>query len=234
VKKKILLVDSERAARERGKGFLDREIFQVMTAASGEEAIELHGREKFDVIVMDLDMPSPAGDEVCKKIKAEPELGKVLILLATRREGEDEVERCRTAGADGHIRKPIDKQGLTQSLAGLLGVSARQAIRILAKVRVEGRAGSNFFISNTVDISMSGLLFECENEMRVGEAVETSFFMPGPDGYSRVVASSEVMRVTRGDDGMWRCGARFTEFKEGSARLIGDFIEKKTGKPCTV
>jgi CheY-like chemotaxis protein len=234
VKKRILLVDSERSALERGKGFLDREIFHVMTATSGEEAMELHRREKFDVIVMDLDMPGPAGDEVCRAVKADPELGRALVLLATRLEAENEVERCRKAGADGHIRKPIDKQGLTQSLARLLGVSARQAIRILAKVRVEGRMGNSFFIANTVDISMSGLLLECESEMSVGEAVETSFFMPGLGGYNRVVASSEVMRVTRGDDGMWRCGARFTEFKEGSARLIGEFIEKKTGKPCVV
>jgi CheY-like chemotaxis protein len=234
VKKKILLVDGTRATLEREKGFLDREIFQVQTARNGEEAIELHRREKFDVIVMDLDMPKPAGDEVCGIIKADPELGKVSILLATVKEDGEEVERCKKAGADGHIKKPIDKQALGESLAALLGVSARQAIRILVQVRVEGRLGNNFFIANTVDVSVSGLLFECERELKVGEAAEMSFFISGAGGFKRVVASSEVKRVAKVGDETWRCGARFTEFKEGSARLIGEFIEKKTGRPCTV
>lgn len=234
MKKKILLVDNARATLEREKGFLDREIFQVLTAKSGEEAIELHRREKFDVIVMDLDMPKPAGDEVCRTIKADPELRKVSILLATLKEEGEEVERCKKAGADGHIKKPIDKQALAQSLAALLRVSARQAIRILVQVRVDGRLGNNFFIANTVDVSVSGLLFECERELKVGEAVEMSFFISGAAGFKRVVASAEVMRVAKGGDETWRGGVRFTEFKEGSARLIGEFIEKKTGKPCAV
>lgn len=235
MKKKILLVGSDRAALEREKGLLDREIFQVSTAMGGKEAVDLHRREKFDVIVMDLDMPGlPSGDDACRIIKTDPELKGVAVLLATQAGDEKVAARCQAAGADGCIRKPADKQELADTLAGVLGVSARQAIRILVKVRVDGWMGKSFYIANTVDVSVSGLLFECEHELKVGDAVESSFFLPGAAGFNRVVARTEVMRVARGDKGQWLYGVRFIEFREGGPRIIGEYIQKKTGKPCAV
>jgi CheY-like chemotaxis protein len=228
--KKVLVVDNVKSILEREKSLLNRESFLVFSATSGEEAIQVHKKEKVDIIIMDLDMPDMPGDEVCRAIRSDDELKKVSIIIATLVGGEEETERCRNAGANLCIRKPINKDELAEKMANLLGVPARQAIRILVKVKVEGKIGSDFFIANTVDVSVTGLLFECDRELGAGDTVETSFFLPGNGGYNRVVVKSQLMRSVPSEGSFKRYGVKFTEFKEGTPQLIAEFIEKKTGK----
>ena len=89
--KKILLVDNIRSILEREKGLLDRDIFQIFTATSGEEALDVHKKEKADIIIMCLHMTGMGGDEVCKAIRRDPELKHVSdypVDVAERREGD--------------------------------------------------------------------------------------------------------------------------------------------------
>lgn len=227
--KKILLVDNLKSVLEREKGLLNRDVFHVFTAASGAEALEIHKKEKVDIIVMDLNMPEMAGDEVTRLVRQDPELKKVSILLATLLDGDEEKERCMQAGANATIKKPIGRDDLTQKLAGFLGIPSRQAIRIIVKIKLEGKVGGDFFIANTVDVSESGLLFECDRDIPVGSAVETSFFLPSGSGFGRIIARAEIMRIAPSED-YRRYGVKFLEFKEGSPGIIGEFIEKKTEK----
>ena len=228
--KKILLVDNIRSILEREKGLLDRDIFQIFTATSGQEALDVHKKEKADIIIMCLHMAGMGGDEVCKAIRQDPELKHVSIILSTLLNDEKETLRCKLCGANDYIKKPIDRQELAVKIAKLLGVPARQSIRILIKIKIEGRLGSEFFIANTVDVSTSGLLFECERDLNIGDSVEASFFLMGTSGFSRVVVRSEVMRVAQSAAKMKRYGVKFADFKEGNPALIGDFITRKTGK----
>ncbi len=235
MKKKILLVEGVRSILEREKSMLNRDNFQVFAATGGEEAIEMHRREAFDVIVMDMQMPGLAGDEACRRMRADPALKKAAVLIAVMGGDEAEMERCARAGADGCIRKPVNKEVLSARLAKLLGVPDRQAIRILVRVKLDGKldgqAGSAFFIANTVDVSATGLLFECDREFKVGDFLETSFYLPAGDGgFNRVVARSEVVRATPGAGGNRRYGVRFAEFREGSGDAISRFVAKKSGR----
>lgn len=227
--KKILLVDNLKSVLEREKGLLDRDVFNIFTAASGAEALGIHKKEKVDIIVMDLNMPDMAGDEVTRLIRRDPDLKKVSIMLATLLDDEGERERCAQSGANATIKKPISRDDLTQKLAGFLGIPSRQAIRIIVKIKLEGKVGGDFFIANTVDVSVSGLLFECDRDIPVGSAIETSFFLPLGAGFGRIIARAEIMRIAP-SEGYRRYGVKFLEFKEGKPEFIGEFIEKKTGK----
>jgi len=229
--KKILLVDNVQSILDREKGFLNRDTFQVSMATSGDEAIELHGREKFDVIIMDIHMPGMSGEQACKAIRENGAAKNVAILLATLSDDPVTVDRIKKAGANGYIKKPIRKDDLDAKLANILNVPTRQSIRILIRVKVEGILGGEFFMANTVDVSETGLLFECDRGIKQGDTVETSFFLPSPEGFKHVVVKSEVMRVAEGGGGKGqRCGSRFVEFKEGSRELIAKFVAEKTAK----
>jgi len=228
--KKVLVVDNVKSILEREKSLLNRDSFLVYSATSGEEAIQVHRKEKVDIIIMDLDMPDMPGDEVCRAIRSDDDLKKVSIILATLVGGEGDAELCRNAGANTCIKKPINRDELAEKMASLLGIPARQAIRILVKVKVEGKVGSEFFIANTVDVSVTGLLFECDHQLESGDMVEASFFLPGNGGYNRVVVKSQLMRSVPSDGPLKRYGVRFTEFREGTPEQIGEFIAKKNGK----
>ncbi len=228
MKKKVLLVESVRSILERQIGLLERDIFQVLTATSGREALEVHKNEKADIIIMDLHMPGMGGDEVCKTIRKDPELKNVSVVLVTLLNSQDEIRRCNEAGANDFVKKPIDKHELAEKIAKLLGIPVRQSIRILVKVKIGGRLGDEFFLANTVDVSTSGLLFECDRGLTVGEGIEVSFFIPGASEFNRVVARAEVMRMAPSNTKMMRYGVKFNDFKEGNPVSIGDFIARKT------
>ncbi len=178
---------------------------------------------------MGLHMPGMGGDEVCKLIRNDPELRNVSIILVTLLNDQDEVRRCNESGANDYVKKPIDKYELADKIAKLLGIPSRQSIRILLKVKIGGRLGDEFFLANTVDVSTTGLLFECDKVLSVGEGIEVSFFIPaGAAGFRRVDARSEIMRIAPSNTKMMRYGVKFTDFKEGAPALIGDFITRKT------
>ena len=81
--KRILIVDNVRAILEREKTMLDRKDFHIFTATSGEEALKIHADEDMDAIIIDLRMPGMSGDDVCKKIRADKDLKRVSIIMAT-------------------------------------------------------------------------------------------------------------------------------------------------------
>jgi CheY-like chemotaxis protein len=229
LKKKVLIVNHTHAALIREKSLLNRDNFQVLTATSGDEALQTITREAVDAVIMDMNLPDMTGEQVCRKIKDSPDLKKAVVLITTI-SGTGEEELCRRSGADGCMRKPLDKDSLAEKLADLLGIPVRQVIRILCKVRLEAKAGSEFFIANTVDVSVTGLLFECEKDIKVGEILETSFFLPIGGEFKRVVARSSVMRSLPTEGKYKRYGVQYTEFLEGGPELIYEFVSAKAHK----
>jgi len=228
--KKILLVDNVKAILEREKSMIDRKDFKVFTATNGEEALALHTKEKMDAIVIDLRMPGMSGEEVCRKIRRNPVLKNVSIIMTVLSDDPSEAELCKAAGANACLLKPLRKDELISTLAKHLNVPRRQSIRILVKVRLDAHIGGEFFIANTVDVSITGLLFECERVLNVGDHVEASFFLPGTDGFHRLAIDSEIVRAINGEvHGSRRYGVSFKDFKEGTADQIAQFVKEKTG-----
>jgi CheY-like chemotaxis protein len=229
--KKILLVDNVRSILEQQKCLLNRRDFQIYTAITGEEALDIHKKEGVDIIIMDLHMPGMSGEAVCRAIRQDASLKKVSILMATLSDDPEEVERCMNAGANGHIKKPIMKDDLEAKTAKLLEIPTRQAIRILMRVKLDAKLGGEFFIANTVDVSATGLLFECERDLKEGDVIEISFFLPGVGGFNRVVMLSEIMRAAPGKvPPAKRYGVKFNEFREGTREVIAKFVTEKTSK----
>jgi CheY-like chemotaxis protein len=226
---KILLVDNISSVLEREKTMLDRKDFQIFTATRGDEALEIHAKEKVDVIIMDLRMPGMSGDELCRKVRASNDLKRVSIIMATLSDDPKELALCKASGANVCLQKPLRKDDVMAALSKFLDVPRRQSIRILVRVKMDGLIGGEFFIANTVDVSATGLLFECERQIAIGNTVEASFFLPGNGSFHRIVANSEIVRVVPGDTGKEvRYGVTFREFKEGSSDQISTYVTNKT------
>src|SRR3989338_5262285 len=145
--KKVLLVDDVKLFLELEKTLLNRSNLQIFTASSGQEALEIHKREKADLILCDLYMPGMNGDEVCKIIKS------------------DDIDRCVKAGANDYITKPINPSELLKKVGMYINISVRRDIRILARIGVQGLKGMGpeSFLGNTLNISISGVLIESSN-----------------------------------------------------------------------
>ncbi|MEM7570068.1 MAG: response regulator, partial [Pseudomonadota bacterium] len=80
---RVLIVDDVMPNLRLLKAKLDREYFEVITASSGQEALEKVEREQPDIILLDVMMPDMDGLEVCRRIKKNPETAYLPVVLVT-------------------------------------------------------------------------------------------------------------------------------------------------------
>jgi signal transduction histidine kinase len=102
---RVLAVDDSATFRERISAALDADGYEVITASSGEDALVRLGEQAFDAILLDMVMPGMSGDEVCRRIRARPELRAVPLLMLTACDGTDPVIVALRAGADDFVTK---------------------------------------------------------------------------------------------------------------------------------
>ncbi len=105
---KILIVEDETDIRELLTYNLEREGFEVLGAASGEEAFRALEEESIHLVVLDLMLPDVSGLEVCRYVRRHSVLGRLPVIMLTAK-GE-EVDRIVgfELGADDYVTKPFN------------------------------------------------------------------------------------------------------------------------------
>jgi len=117
---RILLVDDEEDILEFVSYNLQREGFRVYSARNGLEAIEMAGKVKPDLVILDVMMPEMDGIAACEEIRKLPACKNVIIAFLTAR-GEDYSQIAGfEAGADDYITKPIRPKVLISRVKALL------------------------------------------------------------------------------------------------------------------
>ncbi|MDA8169383.1 MAG: response regulator [Nitrospiraceae bacterium] len=219
--KKILVVDSLEPFLKHEKSMLDREDFQVFTAKTGTEALDIHRRERVNAILTDLNVPELNGDELVRAIRSDPALKSVSVIVISSLRKAD-LERCASCGANDYITRPIDQKKLLAKISQLLDIPERRSLRVLIKVTVKGSFGSEPFFGSTHNISVSGLLLETDKVLARGDIIACSFFIPDSE---RIMADGEVMRVAKAEKG-FHYGVRFLDIKEKDKAIIENFVAK--------
>jgi PAS domain S-box-containing protein len=105
----ILIVDDERAGRETLAALLLTQHYQLHFAVNGAEALRQVAEIQPDLVLLDVMMPGIDGFEVCRRIRADPLLGEVPIILLTALDDRESRLRGLEAGADDFVSKPFDR-----------------------------------------------------------------------------------------------------------------------------
>lgn len=114
--KKILIVDDSQTTRMVIKSRLAVSDFTVVEAEDGEEGLALAKTEQPDLILLDVMMPGLNGLEVCKRIKADPELKKIPIFFISVKAEEKDIKAGLAVGANGYITKPYEGSELIDTI----------------------------------------------------------------------------------------------------------------------
>ncbi|AXS78779.1 response regulator [Dechloromonas sp. HYN0024] len=122
----ILLVEDEPINQEVARGMLAEVNCKVCLAEDGVEALEMMQREKFDLILMDMQLPRMSGIEATKAIRRLPGCAHVPILAMTANAFDDDRSLCLEAGMNDHIAKPVDPEDLFRVLLKWLLLSQRK------------------------------------------------------------------------------------------------------------
>lgn len=118
--KTILIADDEPYLIRSLSFVLKRERYQVETAMDGLEALEKIKRLKPDLVFLDIQLPKMDGFEVCRQIRADPELQGTYIIMLTAKGQDLDRQRGLAVGANEYLTKPFSPKELIQHLQSLL------------------------------------------------------------------------------------------------------------------
>lgn len=124
----VLIVDDEYAGRETLESILEGEGYQLEMAENGLQAIEKAKKLLPDVILLDIMMPGMTGFEVCERIRSDPEIAEIPIIVLTALDDRDSLLTALKAGADDFISKPFDRYELRARLLGITRLNRYQKL----------------------------------------------------------------------------------------------------------
>ncbi|MCX8133155.1 MAG: response regulator [Roseococcus sp.] len=118
-RQRVLVVDDIAPNRLVARILLESAGHEVVLASGGAEAVAAAAEGHFDVILMDVHMPCMDGVEATRRIRAAEGGGpRARIYAVTADTAPEQFERCRAAGMDGRLLKPIDREGLLALVEG--------------------------------------------------------------------------------------------------------------------
>ncbi|MCQ4636399.1 response regulator transcription factor [Anaerovorax odorimutans] len=123
----ILIIEDDRELNQGLAYALEKEGYGILSAFSMEEAKEICGREKADLILLDVNLPDGEGFEFCQWIKERQE---VPVIFLTARDLEEDALQGYELGADDYITKPFSVHILLKKISVILkrSVSVQRAV----------------------------------------------------------------------------------------------------------
>jgi len=174
-------------------------------------------------------MPKMNGDEACRLIKSDPDLRDIKVIMVTTQSDEETRKRCKDAGCDDYITKPINQRNLFRKAAHHLNIPYRVHFRILVRVEVEGESDQGFFMGTSADISQSGMLLETDKKLTPGSTVVLQFVIPGENEPLRIRGNVARLDETNFMEKVG-LGIKFEEMSDKASELLSSFIESRTSR----
>ncbi|MBM9536663.1 response regulator [Desulfobulbus alkaliphilus] len=119
-KPSILVVEDDTDIQQLVSYNLIKSGFNVTCADTGEEALQLLGRELFDAMVLDLMLPGKDGNEVCRAVRNQESTRAIPIIMLTAKSEEDDIVSGLECGADDYVTKPFSPRVLIARLEAAL------------------------------------------------------------------------------------------------------------------
>jgi len=219
--KKIIIADSLKNFIEQHVSLIagyDNKVFYIKSA---REALDIHRKERANLIIITLDCSDLSCEQLCSVIR-EDEVLKVVSILIVCSEKLSDIERCLRCGASDYITEPVSPAAFLWKVSRLLNVSERTSYRVIVKVvNMEDNKAAHVFCASK-NISSSGVLLETDTIFNKGDKLRCSFFLPNS---IRIVADGEIMRIREKENGLKEYGVRFFDIPPSVELQIATFVE---------
>jgi CheY-like chemotaxis protein len=218
--KHIMLVSSSPTFLDRNRKLLNRTEFNILTAASGQDALRLRREHTVDLIVAELQLDDMGGDRLCALLRGEQQGGDTPLVLICR-ELAEEVARVKESGANDWVTRPVKPLQLLKTVGRFLTVEMIRSKRVPLKVKVFTKLGFKVFICSSSNVSVTGMLLESDSRLEQEELIVCRFDLPG---FGMIEADAEVVRVVRSLDGTYQYGVHFETLSTEHRRQIDRYV----------
>lgn len=157
---RILVVDDDPQLRRVMRAALTKQGYIIADARSGEIALEKVRAERYDLVILDRNMPGMGGVEACRAIREHSDIG---IIMLTVRKAESERIEALDAGADDYVTKPFSMPELLARIRANLRrvpLSPRQGAPVVAFNGIQVDLGSHHLSIHGRDVRLTPKQFE--------------------------------------------------------------------------
>ena len=183
---KVLVVDDSLSVRKVIERALEARSIQVVSAATGSEAIERIERDAPDLVICDVIMPDKDGYEICEFVKSHPDLGRTPVLLISGIVNGTVLERAAKVQSDDVMRKPFAAEELMRKVDGFLSPGGLRTSMLAAATGTTDRAAP----TAPSLASLSGLITRAQDPVP-----DASAPLPPPDLKSALAPFTSVPGV---------------------------------------
>jgi DNA-binding response OmpR family regulator len=134
-RKRVLVVDDNAMNRDIIEEVLSAE-YDVMMASNGSDAVILAERYRPRIVLLDVMLPGLDGYDICRKLRAMPDMSDASIIMVTAKAMPSERSRGFDVGADAYVTKPFDD---TDLLAAIRSAEAARASGSVLAISGHGR-----------------------------------------------------------------------------------------------
>jgi putative two-component system response regulator len=125
---KVLVVDDDPLIIQMYRDLLEHNDFFVITAPDGTKGLELAARERPNILLLDIMMPGIDGFEVCRRLKADPALQHIPIIILTAMSDPKLNSQAFKAGANLALRKPAEPATVLRTIQAALALAATKKV----------------------------------------------------------------------------------------------------------
>jgi len=229
--KKVLIAHELHALLEQDRSFLERTDIQVFLAGTNDEVLSLHRAERGDLIVSKLDLTGMASEKLYGLIREDTELRTVSTILCCANTPEA-IKRSSQCRVNAVLLEPLHSVLLMAKAQQLLDIAARETIRVLLGVVIDGRFGDEAFYCRTKNISATGMMIETRKRLVEGARLTCQFYLPNA---TRIQAAGKIVRIIQqtSGGGDQQYGLMFTDIAPEVRQLIADYVEsfRKGSRP---
>ena len=122
---RLLFVDDDPILREFAQVNLASPSTHIDVAGGGEEGLRLMARQRYDLVLLDLEMPGMDGFTVLERMREDATLSHLPVVVQTGREDVEAIDRCFHLGAASFVMKPLNWRLLTYQIRYVLRAERR-------------------------------------------------------------------------------------------------------------
>jgi len=123
MKKKILIIEDSPTDAAIMKDAFEAGGLETFVAITGEEGVLLAHEKKPDLIILDLILPNINGYDVCRLIRQDPELSRIIIVVVSTKNQIEDITEAIHAGANDYVIKPPRPEFLVNKVKLYLGMA---------------------------------------------------------------------------------------------------------------